>query len=86
MLVITIIMILGLALFCIYASDDMRRKTEYAFYAWCIAAFLFICSIGGVLLIYESAAYTTLIKHEKNKIILERHIQIDTLYSIKKLK
>ena len=86
MLAITIVLILGLALFCVYASDDMLSKTEYSLYAWCIALFLFVCSVGSVLLINECASYNALIRYEKKEIALEKKIQIDTSYSIKKLK
>lgn len=86
MLVVTIIMILGFGLFCIYGAKDMQSKTQYTLHAWCIALFIFICCIGCVLLIYESAAYNVLIKYEKKEIALEKQIQIDTSYSIKKLK
>lgn len=86
MLVITIILILGFGLFCVYASDDMRSKTEYSIYAWCIALFLCVCCIGSVLLIFESASYDALVKLERHEIMLEKQIQIDTTYSIKKLK
>lgn len=83
MLAITIILILGFGLFCMYAAKDMLSKTEYTIYAWCIALFLSICCIGCVLLLYESALYNALIKHEKQEVILEKQIQIDTAYSIK---
>ena len=86
MLAITIILILGFGLFCVYASDDMLSKTEYSIHAWCIALFLCVCCIGSVLLMFESASYDALIKQEKHQIILEKQIQIDTTYSIKKLK
>ena len=86
MLAVTIIMILGFGIFCIYGSNDMRSKTENTLYAWFIALFIFVCSVGCVLLIYESAYYSGLIKQEKKEIVLERQIQIDTSYFIKKLK
>lgn len=86
MLAVTVIMILGFGLFCAYSADDILHKTPRSIYAWCIALFIFVCSVGCVLLIYESASYTALIKQEKKEIVLEKQIQIDTSYSIKKLK
>ena len=86
MLVVTIIMIFGFGLYCAYSSEDILHKTKDSFYAWAIAFSIFACSIGCVLLIYETAAYTALIKNDKKEIALEKKTQIDTTYSIKKLK
>ena len=86
MLAVALVLILGFGLFCVYGSDDMLSKTEYSLYAWCIALFMLFCCVGCVFWLYEAASYDALIKYEKNELILEKQIQVDTSYLIKKLK
>ena len=86
MLAVTLILILGFGLFCVYGSDDMLSKTEYSLYAWCIALFMLICCVLCVFGLYEAASHDALIKYEKKELVLEKQIQVDTSYLIKKLK
>lgn len=86
MIVVIILMILGLAGFCMLASDDMLRKTELTWHSWAIALF-FVGAIIGCLFICADWVRTESIKDfTDGKYRLEEVVQSDTTYLVKKNK
>ena len=86
MLVVLLFMILGLAGFCMLASDDLLRKTETTVHSWIIVIF-FVVSIVGSLFICKDGVRTESIKDfTEGKYRLEEVVQSDTTYIVKKNK
>jgi hypothetical protein len=86
MLVVLLFMILGLAGFCMLASDDLLRKTDTTIHSWIIVLF-FVGAIVGCLFICKDGVRTESIKDfTEGKYRLEEIVQSDTTYIVKKNK
>lgn len=86
MIVITILIILGLAGFCILAGEDLIHKSETTFLAWGIALFLLFACIGTLFVLQSEAKREAIIDYEAGKYYLETKIQSDTTYFVKRCK
>lgn len=86
MIVIITLLILGLALFCMLASDDLLHKTELTWHSWIIVIFI-VGAIIGCLFICGDWVRTESIKDfTDGKYKLEEVVHSDTTYLVKKVK
>lgn len=86
MLVIIILLILGLAMFCMLASDDLLHKTELTWHSWIIVIFI-VGAIIGCLFICGDWVRTESIKdYTDGKYRLEEVVYSDTTFVVKRKK
>ena len=86
MIVVIILMILGLAGFCMLASEDLLHKTDLTWHSWAIALFI-VGAIIGCLFICGDWVRTESIKDfTGGKYKLEEVVHSDTTYLVKKVK
>lgn len=86
MIVITVLIILALAGFCMLASDDLLRKSELTWHSWAIVIFM-VCAVVGCLLICGESVRTQSIRDfTEGKYKLEEVVHSDTTYLVKRIK
>lgn len=86
MLVIIILLILGLAMFCMLASNDLLHKTELTWHSWIIVIFI-VGAIIGCLFICGDWIRTESIKdYTDGKYRLEEVVYSDTTFVVKHKK
>lgn len=86
MIVILILIIAGLAGFCMISADELVNKRDLTWHAWIIVIFIF-AAIVGCLFIYEDTVRTESIKSfTKGEYCLEEITHSDTTYLVKKVK
>lgn len=86
MLVIIVFLILGLAMFCMLASNDLLHKTELTWHSWIIVIFI-VGAIIGCLFICGDWIRTESIKdYTDGKYRLEEVVYSDTTFVVKRKK
>lgn len=86
MIIVLILLILGLAGFCMLASEDLLHKTDFTWHSWIIIIFM-VGAIIGCLFIWGDWVRTESIKNfTDGKYRLEEVVHSDTTYLVKKVK
>lgn len=86
MLIISILLIISLASFCIFASKELTEKSPLSLAAWLIVLTIFtgiiLCLISYKATITDQA----ILDYSSGKYKIEEVIQIDTTFIVKKIK
>lgn len=79
-------MILGLAGFCIIASDDLIHKSDLTIISWVVVGFFTVSCIGFIYIFEDEIRRETIIDYTHGKYQLETEIYSDTTYFVKRCK
>lgn len=86
MIVITVLIILALAGFCMLASDDLLHKSELTWYSWAIVIFMAGAVVGCLFICGDSVRTQSIKDFTEGKYKLEEVVHSDTTYLIKRIK
>ena len=86
MMVVIILIIAGLAGFCIIAADELREWKDLSIHSWLIALMLLGGVIGSLFIMQDSIRTESIKNYTEGKYRLEEVVYSDTTYVIKRRK
>ena len=86
MIVVVILIIAGLAGFCIIAADELREWKDLSFHSWLIALLLLGGVIGSLFIMQDSIRTESIKNYTEGKYQLEEVVYSDTTYVVKRRK